>query len=157
MPKRLDAQTPKRLDATMAKSRNTSKPKRQSVKKTLHLDVLADGVLESLAVVRKRTNSEIICDLLLNEMHKLQGTEREAVRAVLTALGVEIPRRKNGAGDDGRGGQGSDEPGTPADGVLDRNSRLVEIGQSALAPVDESIEALAGEVIPRSSARTSRF
>lgn len=141
----------------MAKSRNASKSKRPSVKKTLHLDALADGVLESLAVVRKRTNSEIICELLLAELHKLQGPEREAVRAVLAALNVEIPRRKNGTPDDARAGQGGDDGTTPADGLTARMSQIGNIGATALGPVDDSIDDLVNELDKGYQTRNGRL
>lgn len=136
----------------------TSKP--VNVKKTLHLDGLADGVLAALAVVRQKTSSEIICELLLAELHVTQGMEREAVRAVLTARGIDIPRKRNSVSDGGRAVGGLPESVDQADGVLTRNSKVGDISQAAHAPVDQSVESLnddQGELPLSLKSRTARF
>ena len=144
----------------MAKRVSSPTPKPVNVKKTLHLDGLADGVLAALAVVRQKTSSEIICELLLAELHVTQGMEREAVRAVLTARGVDIPRKKSSASDGGRAVGGSPESVDQGDGVLTRNSKVNDISQAAHAPVDESVESLSddlGELPLTLKSRAARF
>lgn len=144
----------------MAKRPSSPTPKQANVKKTLHLDGLADGVLDSLAVVRQRTVSAIVCELLLAELHNAQGTEREAIRAILTARGIDIPRKRSGTSDGGRGVQGSLDQSDQADGVLTRNSKVGDISQAAHAPVDQSVESLnddQGELPLSLKSRTARF
>lgn len=144
----------------MAKRPNSPTPKQANVKKTLHLDVLADGVLDGLSVLRQRTVSAIVCELLLAELHNTQGTEREAIRAILTARGIDIPRKRGGTSDTGRGVQGSLDQADQADGVLTRNSKLSDITAAAHAPVDDGVESLnddQGELPLSLKSRTARF
>jgi len=129
------------------KAAKTSKP--QSVKKTIHLDALADGVLDTLATIRKKTNSDIVSELLLAELYRAQSHEYEAIKAVLSAQGISVPRRKNGTPDDSRAGQGGENGDAPPDGVLDRNKRLGTICESAHAPVDDAVNELADELQAR--------
>lgn len=144
----------------MAKRVGTSTSKPVNVKKTLHLDGLADGVLDSLAVVRQRTVSAVVCELLLTELHNTQGTEREAIRAILTARGIDIPRRRNSASDGGRAVGGLPESVDQADGVLTRNSKVSDITAAAHAPIDDGVESLSddqGELPLSLKSRTARF
>lgn len=144
----------------MARRPSSPTPKQANVKKTLHLDVLADGVLDGLSVLRQKTVSAIVCELLLGELHNTQGTEREAIRAILTARSIDIPRKKNGTSDGGRAAGGSPESVDQVDGVLTRNSKVGDIGQAAHAPVDDSVESLSGDQgeLPLSlKSRTARF
>jgi len=144
----------------MAKRVSSPTPKPVNIKKTLHLDGLADGVLAALAVVRQKTSSEIICELLLAELHVTQGMEREAVRAVLTARGIDIPRKKSGTSDAGRAVGGLPESVDQADGVLTRNSKVSDITAAAHAPVDDGVESLSddqGELPLSLKSRTARF
>jgi hypothetical protein len=144
----------------MAKRVSSPTPKPVNIKKTLHLDGLADGVLAALAVVRQKTSSEIICELLLAELHVTQGMEREAVRAVLTARGIDIPRKKSGTSDAGRAVGGLPESVDQADGVLTRNSKVSDITAAAHAPVDDGVESLSddqGELPLSLKSRAARF
>lgn len=160
MPRCLVASIPKRKDTLMAKRVSTSTSKPVNVKKTLHLDGLADGVLDSLAVVRQKTVSAIVCELLLAELHNTQGSEREAIRAVLAARHIDIPRKKSGTSDAGRAVQGSLDQADQADGVLARNSKVSDITAAAHAPVDNGVESLnddQGELPLSLKSRAARF
>jgi hypothetical protein len=144
----------------MAKRPNSPTPKQANVKKTLHLDVLADGVLDGLSVLRQKTVSAIVCELLLAELHNTQGNEREAIRAILTARGIDIPRKKSGTSDAGRAVGGLPESVDQADGVLTRNSKVSDITAAAHAPVDDGVESLSddqGELPLSLKSRTARF
>jgi hypothetical protein len=139
------------LGATMAKRSNSQTP--SSVKRSIHFDALADGVLDALGTVRKLNNSELLASLLIAELYRLQGTEREAVRAVLKHLGVDVPRRASGSGSVGQGGL-TDEP---LDGLSTRNERLGEIVESAYSPIDDAIDSLSSEKPSKTTPRPSRF
>lgn len=149
MPKLHSPQTLRTNGRKMAKSKAAKSPKPQSIKKTIHLDVLADGVLDALATIRKKTNSDLVSDLLISELYRAQGAEYEAIKAVLAAQGISVPRRKNGTSDDGRAGQGGENGDTSPDGVLDRNKRLGKICESTHAPVDDAVNELADELQAR--------
>jgi hypothetical protein len=130
----------------MAKRASTSTSKPVNVKKTLHLDALADGVLDSLAVVRQKTVSAVVCELLLAELHNTQGTEREAIRAILTARGIEIPRKRSGTSDGGRAVGGLPESVDQPTVSIPRSpqtvaSRISQIVRSSGMPIDNAIES----------------
>lgn len=137
--------------ATMAKRSSSQTP--SSVKRSIHFDALADGVLDALGTVRKLNNSELLASLLLAELYRLQGTEREAVRAVLKHLGVDVPRRASGSGPIGQGPL-SDEP---LDGLAARNDRIGEIVENAYSPVDDALDSLTSEKPSKSAPRGPRF
>jgi len=135
----------------MAKRSSSQTP--SSVKRSIHFDTLADGVLAALGTVRKLNNSELLVSLLIAELYRLQGTEREAVRAVLKHLGVDVPRRASGSSGAGQGGL-SDES---LDGLAARNERLGEIVENAFSPVDDALESLGSEKPSKPTPRPSRF
>lgn len=137
----------------MAKRQSSQTPNGLSSKRTIHLDALADGVLDALATARKISNSELICQLLINELYRLQGTEREAVRAILKHQGIDIPRRSSSASREEQGGSSEE----PTDGLNARNERLGDVAQSAYRPVDDAIESVSSELSSRTVPRPSRF
>jgi len=135
----------------MAKRSSSQTP--SSVKRSIHFDALADGVLDALGTVRKLNNSELLASLLLAELYRLQGTEREAVRAVLKHLGIDVPRRASGSSGAGQGGL-SDES---LDGLAARNERLGEIAENAYSPIDDALDSVVAEKTPKPTPRPSRF
>lgn len=137
----------------MAKRQSSQTATGANAKRTIHLDALADGVLDALATARKMTNSELVSQLLINELYRIQGTEREAVRAVLKHQGIDIPRRNSNASREEQGGS-SDES---TDGLTARAERLGEVAQAAYRPVDDAIELVSSELNTKSIPRPSRF
>lgn len=135
----------------MAKRQSSQTP--TSSKRSIHFDALADGVLDALATARKSTNSEIVCQLIIAELYRLQGTEKEAVRAILKHQGIDIPRRNSGSATIGQGPP-TDEP---LDGVATRNERIGAIVETALEPLDAAIDAVTPELSSMKPPRPTRF
>lgn len=122
-------------------------------KRSIHLDPLSDGALDAIATARKVTLSDLVNDLIKNELYRLQGTEREAVRAILKHQGIDIPRKNSSSPVSGQGGSDAE----PIDGVILRNERLGEIVGTAHAPIDDALESVATEITSKSSPRAPRF
>ena len=138
------------MDAKMAKRPGASAPKSPNVKKSLHLDPLADGLVEAFAMVRRTTLSEVVGSLLVAEYHRSQGSEREAVRTLLKHLGIEVPRRAasqaglNDTDDPGQGrGAWDSEPAAPVVRIPTVTNRIGDIARKSAAPVDDALESLA--------------